>query len=149
MSFSPATPHHHSLSTLPDTTQGMLPDMSRLPLAAASSGRGWVMGCNGQCLVIGNLYQQKGRNPFVHRPSGGFRYPHNWFLDAVTSFGCTLAPALVTCYPWCMPHPHDYGYKDLFSHPQFLNRCLTNSKIVSTLLCNYLKNLRCSAQLRH
>jgi len=32
------------LSTLPDTTQGMLPGMSRLPLAAASSGRGWVIG---------------------------------------------------------------------------------------------------------
>jgi predicted transposase/invertase (TIGR01784 family) len=25
-----------------------------------------------------------------------------------------------------MPHPHDYGYKDLFSHPQFLKELLTS-----------------------
>ena len=45
-------------------------------------------------------------------------------MCAVTSFDATLAPVLVPCYPFSIPHPHDYGYKDLFSQPEVLKELL-------------------------
>ncbi len=37
-----------------------------------------------------------------------------------------LAATFIPWYPSAMPHEHDYGYKDLFSHPQLLKELLTS-----------------------
>jgi predicted transposase/invertase (TIGR01784 family) len=48
------------------------------------------------------------------RPSGGFHYPH----DVPCLYNSPMLSSLV------MKQVHDYGYKELFSHPQILKELL-------------------------